>query len=227
MNLEEYYELRYVEYPSSVTVGLYPLLPDIVNLEEANLELLRHLAGVILCRCFPFTGGINFDEPRWLLTHFLTLYKQDVVRPWLTDTIKRAIERILSENVFTDNLIGTTFMFGILEFYAKQKLSGRSLPVHSFEETKDEDKFLSLEFALKELQKKELLLSLALCKIDNDMNSILKRWEIQENEWTKYSLAARVSKARNDMLHGNKHMYYTMGEYMAMLYALFHLYDLE
>ena len=229
MNIEQYYQrsgkLRFTEYPTVV----YPdesYLRDVVNLDEADLELKRYLAGLILCRCFPFTGGIIFDEPKWFIKHFISVYTEDAVRPWLTSTIKRAMEMVISENVFTDNLIGTTFLFGIMEFYAKQKLSGRKLPVGLFEEKDKDGTYLSLEYALINLQKKKLPLSKALKKIDNDMRGILKTWCVNPSRWKQFMLANRVSEARNDMLHGDKHNHYTMGEYMAMLYILFHLYDL-
>jgi|GEM_PF-3745614 hypothetical protein len=231
MNVAQYskrcIEMGFTEYPMMVTPGVTPRMMDVVNLEEAELDLKRHVAGVLLCRCFPFTGGVNFGEPEWFITHFLTMYKEDAVRPWLTKTIQRAIELINSDNVFTDNLIGTTFMFGILEFYVKQKLSGRPLPVHSFEQNDNNGKYLSLEYALDELQKKELPISIAVNKIDDDMYKVLSRWEKPEDDWKRHKVVSRVSKARNDMLHGNKHTYYSMGEYMAMLYILFHLYDLN
>lgn len=70
--------------------------------------------------------------------------------------------------------------------------------------------------------------------ISNDLNYIdLKnresnaRRKISEKRWFKLSIADQISLARNAMLHGEQHSFYSMGNFLIVMYILFHLNEVK
>jgi hypothetical protein len=163
--------------------------------------------------------------------------QRDFIKPELSGTIKLAAEMILADEPFTEGIIGTTFMFGIIEFYAKHKLGFRPLEFNFFDK-KGKSKYLkmldlqnkkmdlSIKPAFEQLQKKELPISLALNGIDAFTKARLSPLGINSTGWTVHPIADRINLARNHMLHGEAHSFYSTGAYLLLLYSLFHLYDI-
>jgi hypothetical protein len=158
MTINEYKEkvkmTRFVEFPHFLNVQEKGL-SDIVNFDEADIELKIHLVEVVICRCFPIGGGIYFPtDSKWLITNFLHSYEINVPNPAITSTIKEAIRMIISENVFTENVIGTTFMFGVIEQYAKYLLGYKPTDFDFFDK-ENHQKFRNLPIgqAINQLKK--------------------------------------------------------------------------
>jgi hypothetical protein len=68
--------------------------------------------------------------------------------------------------------------------------------------------------------------------ISHSLNDIDKHWVqrledvcIEESNLVKSKIADRLSFARNFMLHGEQHFFYDAGQYLIMLYILFHLHE--
>jgi hypothetical protein len=237
MTFEEYTdkitEIGFEEFPY-IILGGEKNIGDIVDYDKASLELKIHLAKVTLCLCFSPTGGIyipaNCD---WFISNFFQTYDKDVLKPWLTTAIKTASEMISSDNF--NGIIGTTFMFGVIEFYVKHKLGFRPNEYDFFDnnkknyfrelnkDAKSVRPELSLGKAFEFLQQKDFPISHSLNEIDKHNNERLQELGIEEKRWVKVKIADRLSLARNAMLHGEQHFFYDKGKYLVMLYILFHL----
>lgn len=228
MTLQEYQEkigkIGFNEVPNEIT-GREKSIEDVVNYEEANLELKIHLAEVIICRCFPPTRGICFNDHRWFIENFLRYYENDIPKPWLTVAIREAIEMILSKDVFTKGIIGTTFMFGVVEFYAKYFLGYYPMKLDPFdEESHNKFRDMFIHQAFNKLRRSDKRIARSLNAIDKYNKKRLKK-ECIEKRRIKARIEERLILARNAMLHGENHSFYDQGPYLIMLYILFHLHD--
>lgn len=228
--------IGFKEYPI-VFIHDRDYLSRIVPYDSADANLKLYLTQLILKRSFYGTYISWYADVEWFIKSFFQEYKNDYIKPPLTETIREAATMILSEDTFTKKVIGTTFMFGIIEFYAKYKLGFRPLEYNFFDSGKKEyikvlnpnEKRLDLTIksAFEYLQKQNLLISLALNNIDNFTTKKLTKAGIKSERWTPHKIAERLSMCRNPMLHGELHSFYDKGEYLLMLYILFHLYEQE
>jgi hypothetical protein len=220
------------EYPDYNTGT--ELLSDFIPYEEITPELKLYLCKLILCRSFYGTYTAWYDDVTWYIRGFFSAYQQDYVKPWLSETIKEVAMMIISEQTFTKGVIGTTFMFGVLEFYAKYKLGFRPLEFDFFDKRKKEyvrqldpklKNDLSIKPAFVYLQKTNQAIAGDLNDIDRFTIQRLTGKGIPADRWTPHAIADRINLARNPMLHGETHTFYQTGAYLVMLYILFHLND--
>ena len=129
MNIEEYKakikEIGFIEYPIIIS-GREHSLGELIDYYSTDQNLKIHLAKVTICRCFPMNGGISLSASvEWFIRNFMANYDKDFFKPEISGAIKEAIEMIMSGDSFKKGIIGTTFMFGVKEFYAKYKLGFR------------------------------------------------------------------------------------------------------
>jgi hypothetical protein len=239
MTIEEYQAIikinNFEEYPFFI-IGKEQELSSFINYDDTNIDLKIYLCKQIICRSFPPTNGIyNPENPKWFIRNFILNYKTDYLKPWITDAIKAAVELILCEEVFTKGILGTSFMFGIIEFYAKYELGFRPNKYDFFDKNK-KDYFkiylnekeqnindISIGKALKLLQATNTVIANSLNEIDNFNSDRLKKDWIKEKRWVKAKISDRISLIRNTMLHGETHGFYDIGMYLILLYILFHL----
>lgn len=245
MDLNDYKKIgkdfSFVELPN-ITDKNQGYLKDFVDFKEADLELKVYLGKLIICRCFSLSGGIHFpDDVNWFINNFMEEFKRDLIKPWLTNTIKEAILMILSNDPFAKEIIGSTFMFTVIEYYAKHKLGFRPLEYDFFDKKKNDyfkkdfrfnfpelkkvPKDISLPRAIELLQRKSFLISDTFNDIDKINKQRQKELGFQETRWTKYKISSRLAISRNTMLHGENHAFYDVGKYLTMLYILFYLCD--
>jgi len=243
MTIEEYKktikENLFEEYPYVLT-GNELSLQSFINYHETDVDLKIYLCKLIICRCFSPTGGIYWpDNSRWFINNFFNSYQADHLKIWLTCTIKEANEMILGEDTFTKGIIGTTFMFGVVEFYAKYELGFRPNEFDFFDESKKEyfrtilkkrKKYipeLSIGKAFELLQETKTEIAKSLNEIDKHnierMNEVGKK----EKRWVKIKISDRLSLPRNTMLHGENHSFYDKGQFLLMLFILFHFHRTE
>jgi len=235
MNIPDYrkiaFEKNFKEHPD-VNTGT-ELISRFVVYSDANLELKIYLAKLILCRSFYGTYTAWYDDVKWFINGFFEEYSGDNIKPWLSLTIKEAAQMILSDELFTKGVIGTTFMFGVMEYYAKHKLGFRPMDYNFFDKKKKEyvkkidpkKNDLSIRPAFEYLQKLNLPVSIALNEIDTFTINKLTEKDISSEGWRPHKIADRLNLARNPMLHGETHTFYNEGPYLLMLYILFHLID--
>lgn len=231
MNIQEYQELRkqtgYREQLSYI-VGSETSLRGFLNYEDANLEVKLHLTKVILGRHFKSNGEISLQEDvQWFINCFRNEYKADLIKPWLTSAVRESMAMIVSDDTFGKVIIGTTFMFGVVEFYAKYRLGWKPEQYDHFDEVYHKNyREMSLSAAISRLKKTKCALAIDLNELDSNSISLLKESGIEEKRYTKSRIADRLRIARNSMIHGETHYFYSTGSYLAMLYILFHFHGI-
>jgi len=219
-------KIGFVEYPYYIT-GMEPNLVSFVSYSQADIDLKIHLTRLILCRNFSPAGGYEvLTDHLWLIDSFIKELKDDPLKPWLTPTIKEALDSVLSEDIFTRNLLGTNFLFGVIEYYAKYWLGWRPTKADFFDDAFHE-KFreMSIGDALVKLKKMNLPVARDLNAIDKYNTQVLKKRNIPEARWVIPRMADRLTLIRNTMLHGEEHSFYGTWRYLAVLYILFYLHE--
>lgn len=224
----------YTEYPW-IESGDEVSLADFVDYSELSPKLRLYLCEHILCKCFYGTRMAWYNNVLWFIEGFTNANNEDVLRPGLTIAIKDATKLIVSGDIFSQQIIGTCFMFGIVEYYTKYNLGFRPFEYDFFDKNKknyikqhrkNSDKSeISIGTAIHFLQQLELPISKSLKKIDKFTSARLKRRKIEQGRWIEHTIAKRISLARNPMLHGELHMFPDMGYYLGMIYILFHLHQ--
>ncbi len=218
-------EIGFIEYPDFIS-GNEKKLKDFVDFETADLQLKIYLSEMIICRCFTTPAGIVFpSDSEWFISNFFLTYKTDLIKPWVTLAIKDAVDMILSDDTFSKNIIGTTFMFGIVEFYTKYLLGFHPLEIGFSDKEREKYERMTIGPAIAKLKKTNTDIGRSLSRIDKHFINRLKEAGIEEGERVKYRLADRLSICRNTMLHGDNHSFYDKGELLTMLYILYFLYD--
>lgn len=179
-----------------------------------------------------------YEDVFWFIRGFLAEFNRDVVKPALTEAIKEAIQMAISEEKHTKAIIGTSFMYGVLEFYAKHHLGFQPLNYNLNDESKHDytrkyspngKRFvLSLATAFKILQQQNCSIAEALNDIDKFTTERLKIHGIDDCKQSGiyYKIVDKLTNTRNPMLHGERHSPKD-GPYLSMLYILFHLMDLK
>lgn len=135
---------------------------------------------------------------------------------------------IMSNEPFTKGIISMTFLFGVIEHYAKYFLVYRPDDYDFF------DEFYHAEFrkmfignAINKLKRTNTGIATSLTKIDKHSINRLNEMGIIEQRWTKSKISDRLCISRNAMVHGESHAFYDKGEYLVMLYILFHFHHLR
>lgn len=232
MTIDEYRirvkETRFEELPF-IMDGKEPQLKSFVDFNKADIDLKIYLAQLILCRCFSPTGGIVFPhDSYWFISESFKSYDNDLIRSWTTPTIRKAAEYIMTGDHFTDRVMGTTYMFGIVEFYAKYQLGWRPNNFDFFDkQNQNPFRKMSIGDSIARLRKTRCDLAKTLNAIDTCNINRLKEAGIKEGRFTIAQMADRISLARNAMLHGETHGFSEMGQYLIILYFIFHLHDLK
>jgi hypothetical protein len=230
MTIEEYKTAAELNSFEEHPYGIYTHMKQLkhfVSFNSTDIELKIHLAKVILCRNFSPAGGYCvLSDHDWYIQQFLQNYESDPIRPWQTNIIKEAMQMILSEEISTKEIIGSTFMFGVVEFYAKYLLGWKPMEADFFDK-KGHSLFreMTLSDAVNKLKKGDTELAFILKYIDKQSVGRLKEVMIEEKGWIIPRIADRLRVARNPMLHGENHNFSHIGKYLCMLYILFYLCD--
>jgi hypothetical protein len=86
---------------------------------------------------------------------------------------------------------------------------------------------MSLKNALNKTKALDKEIAISLEDVDSYLNKRLLKFEWDEKRWNRVNIAERLTLARNTMLHGENHAFYGTGQYLLVLYALFHLHQLK
>lgn len=222
-------KIGFEEYPSIVT-GNEKSLGDFIEFTQTDLDLRIYLTKVIICRCFSSTiSGVLFPKDvNWFIDNFLEIFDEDLAKPWLSGTIREAIKMIRNGDTFTQGLLGTTFMFGIIEFYAKYLLGWRPEKYDFFDKiNQDTFRKMYIKDAINKLRKTKTDIANSLNEIDKRNIQRLKNKGTQEERWIIPRIADRLTISRNSMLHGESHSFFSIGKYLVMIYILFHFHGLR
>ena len=195
------------------------LLSRFLRYEDADIDLLIYLNVLILCRSYYGIYTAYYDDVKWFQKGFFKEQQKDFIKPHLTATIALAAKMILHGDPFTEGTLGTTFMFGVLEYYAKSKLSFKPLDYGFFDKKGKKQYVKKLDV---ENKKADLVINSA---FDQFTTTGLMNAGLHSHGWILYQISERLRLARNPMLHGETHSFYNVGSYMLMLYSLLYLYD--
>ena len=239
-------EIGFIEFPF-LSNSTKLSLGDFIEYDQTTLELKIYLAKLITCRSFPQLGHYRNDEDvKWFIKNFLRTYNIDRVNPFRIGAIKEAIEMVISDDFFIKVIIGTIYMFSIVEFYAKCKLGfnpaqydpfdtdnlkpnpqKREYIKQHFDESERIPFDLSINSAIERLSKKDLPISKSINEIDELNKRRFAAYDTEDFRWQRAKIADRLSLARNVMLHGENHSFFFTGRYLAMIFVLFYLHDFE
>lgn len=232
MNLDEYRLVRdekgYREELTYIWAGELTL-KEFLNYKSLDLQVKIHLSKVIISRHFSSTGGVALPaDLDWFIDGFLSEFDNDLIKPWIGKAIKESIEMIVSDDHFCKGIIGTTFMFGVVEFYVKYLLGYRPEKLDPFDHPAHEPyRKMFLSDAINRLKKTNTDLARDINEIDNHNVSSLKESGILEKRHVKARMADRLNFPRNTMVHGESHSFYDKGKYLVMIYILFHFHGLR
>lgn len=221
-------KIGFEEQPK-VNTGNEPSLESFVKFDDSDIDLKIYLAKLNLCRCFSPSGGIYWpNDSKWFISNSLRTFDTDLIKPQLTDAIKKVIAMIIGEDTFVEGIIGTTFMFGIIEFYAKSQLGWDPNQYDYCDDTNQKYyRTMYIGDAVNKIKKTNTELAKSLNEIDNYSIQFLKIFAIKEGRHIRARIADRLTLARNTMLHGERHTFYDKGEYLITLYFLFHFHELK
>ncbi|NOT73410.1 MAG: hypothetical protein HOP08_00680 [Cyclobacteriaceae bacterium] len=232
MNIEEYRtEAQKVGYREHLTytVASEQSLESFLDYTNLDLDLKIHLSKVILCRHFMSTGETILPaDIYWFIRNFLSEFETDFIKPWISAAVKHTIEMIISGDTFSKQIIGTTFLFGVIEFNIKYRLGYRPEKYHTFDNYYHQQyRRMFLGPALNKLKKTNSLLACDLNEIDQQNIKALKLTGIAEKNFVITRMADRLTFARNIMIHGESHSFYNTGIYLTMIYILFHFHCIK
>ena len=214
------------------------LVSSFINFDESDLDLKIYINKLILCRSFYGTYISWYSDVKWFIENFFTKLVTDLPKPYLTETIRSAAKMINSDDPFKQGIISTTFLFTVIEFYAKYKLGFKPMEYNFFDYEGKRQYLKNLDVTNKKidlsikksfilLQKKHFLISTCLNEIDEYTTARLSAAGIPSKKWTVHTIAERIDLARNAMIHGEIHSFFGMGEYLLLIYSLLHLCDLK
>ncbi|MFT3911420.1 MAG: hypothetical protein QM737_18500 [Ferruginibacter sp.] len=209
-------------------------LKDFINYEEADISLKIYLCELIIYRHFMAMGAtILPDDIKWFIESYFSTYNADLIDLVRTRPIQEAKSMIMSEDMFGKATVGTVFMFGIIEFYAKYKLGYRPNKYDFFDKDKisysqkvlniSKSKHIYIKEAFDLLEEGNLPISKSLKLINTKTISKMEELYIDEKRFTKFKISDRIKIARNAMLHGDLLTFFDKGRYMLMIYILFQL----
>src|SRR5688572_13183645 len=117
---KEVSKLGFEEYPACI-MGDEITLSSFVDFGQADLHLKIYLSEYILIRCFtPTIGDLIFPKDfDWFIANFMSSFEKDLIKPHLTSPIRESVNMITRDDPFSSNIIATTFMFSVVEFYIK------------------------------------------------------------------------------------------------------------
>jgi hypothetical protein len=212
------------EFPKALWDGMVTM-ESFIDYQKCDNDLKIHLVTVSLNRNFSAAGGYEvLTDHYWLLKNFLASHNGDLVKPWLTKPISESIQMIVGDDHFSKYIIGTSFMFGVIEFYAKYLLGYRPNEGNSFDKAFHETfRAMTIEGAFIKLKKTNTGLARLLNKVDELSKNRLKEFGIDSKGWNMPTIAERLAWYRSQMLHGEQHSYYSIGKYLCVLYMLLHL----
>lgn len=221
-------EYGYSEELTYVAANL-PELGKFLDFNMLTLDVKVHLAKVVICRHFEATGGVVLtDDVNWFIDGMRGEFREHLIQPWLTSAVDTAFKLIINHDNLGEVVVGTTFMFGVVEHYAKYRLGYRAEgPTSSTRADIERFRTMTIESAFGRLRKQTYPIALDISFIDKYHISDLKEAGIKESDRVHARMERRLAIARNSMVHGESHNHYHMGLYTMMIYALFHYHGLR
>lgn len=221
-------EFNFEEFPQIIGHKMV-MLKNFLEFDKLSLEVKIHLTSLLIRRSVGVNNGIYLPEDvNWLISHFIGEYKEDLSDPSKHDAHKRAIELVTSEETFSDCIIGTTYMYTVIEYYLKYKLGYKIFP-KSDEELFQNQKIRenSIGSAYLKVKKSRFRISNELNIIDKHFKERAKEMGYEREELQNIQIQGRLNQNRNMFLHGHYQYYHAEGTLLVLLFILLHYCELE
>ncbi len=228
LTLENYHvKIKYMdfkEYPETIDGINDQYFKDLLNPEELGLDVRVHITTTLICRCVGINGGIYLPAGvDWWITEFQRIHLSNIADITRSDAIIAAIRHIQSEDSFGKCIIGTAFMYTVMEFYSKYFLGFDPLFDRFDNNLEKIGKYQEVQFseAIIKLKKQNLAISRELCKIDKFFKQKADIMGLDLQLHNNSYLADRISKNRNQILHGQNVFLHSEGSLLVLLYILY------
>ncbi|HXB42373.1 MAG TPA: hypothetical protein VNZ49_17675 [Bacteroidia bacterium] len=216
-------EFDFEENPAVIYDGM-AMLENFLEFEKLSLEVKIHLSSMLIRRSVAVNTGIYLPvDVDWLINNFLKEYKIDFADRSRTGLHKRAIEMIMSDKMFEDCIIGTTYMFTAIEFFLKHKLGYKVYPTNKIEgENNQRFNTMSIGPAYLKVKKSNFRVSRELHLIDNHFKEQSENMGYGKEFLEFHLLQGRLNSYRNISLHGHNQFFHSEGTLLALLFILLH-----
>jgi len=217
-------KFKYLEYPECIGLGKITTLNDFIDFDELSLEVKIHLSSMLIRRSVGIPTGIYLpDDTYWFISRFVEEYIIDLADPSRHEAHKKALIMIMSEHAFSDCIIGTTYMYTVIEFCLKYKLGYKVFPMCQ-EEFENNKKFndMSIGNAYFKVKKANFGISRELHLIDEHFKKKAQKMEYNAEELQNCQIQGRLNASRNKSLHGHYQFFHSEGTLLALLFILFH-----
>lgn len=217
-------EIAFEEYPEIIVNGEDQYLKDFLKYDELDLDLRIYLTRVLICRSVGIGSGIYLpDDTDWWIEKFQDVHIMNFADFTRTEAIIEAIKQIQSNESFGKCIIGTTFMYTVMEFYTKFYLGFNPL-IDMFEKDKSNlEKYRQISFssAVIRLKKCQKEVSKEICAIDNFFKQKASSLGYEPEPFKNSYIAYRLSYYRNMVLHGENQFAHSEGTFLVLLYILY------
>lgn len=217
-------EIGFEEYPTIVTNGEDQCLKNFLKYDELDLDLRIYLTRVLICRSVGIGSGIYLPaDTDWWIEKFQNIHIMNFADFTRTEAIIEAIKQIQSNEPFGKCIVGTTFMYTVMEFYTKYYLGLNPL-IDMFEKDKSNlERYRQISFndAVIKLKKLQKEISKEICAIDKFFKQKAMSLEYEPEPFKNSYIAYRLSHFRNKVLHGENQFAHSEGTFLVLLYILY------
>lgn len=217
-------EIGFIEYPTVILGDLDQYLKDFLKAEELDLELRIYITRLLICRCLGINSGVYLPaDVDWWIKEFQRIHVGNIADFTRSEAIIEAIKQIQSDDNFGKCIIGTAFMYTVMEFYTKYFLGFNPL-ADMFEKDKTKhEQYQKINFssAILKLKKRNTEISKHLCAIDKFFKEKAEEFAYEPEPFKPSYISYRLSYFRNMVLHGQNQFVHSEGTFLVLLYILY------
>ena len=217
-------EIGFEEYPTIIYGAGDQYLKDFLEYNKLDLDVRIYLTRLLICRCCGIDSGIYLPaDVDWWVENFEEFHFANVADFTRTEAIKEAIRQIQSDDRFGKCIVGTTFMYTIIEFYTKFNL-GLNPFIDMWEKDQTNiEKYRNISFsdAIRKLRKRNKVISKEICQIDAFFKEKAAALSYEPEPFKESYIHYRLTYYRNKWLHGENQFMVSEGTFLVLLYILF------
>jgi hypothetical protein len=216
-------DIGFIEYPQFID-GTEKCLKDFLNYDELSIELRIHITRMLICRCVGIDSGIYLPaDVHWWIDNFISFQFVDLADFTRTEAIKEALRQVRSDDTFGKCIVGTAFLYIIIESYTKFFLGLNPL-IDRFERDQTNiKKYREMQFndALIRLRRSNKTISREICALDAFFRDKANNIGLDPGPFKFSFTIHRLILNRNMCLHGENNLMVSEGTFLALLYILY------
>lgn len=223
ITIEDYEALKakhnFEEYPDIIA---HPMtaLNDFLVFKELSLDVKIHLCSMLVRRTIGLQGEVNMPyDAKWLMQHFMEEYELDATEFWKTDAYLKGL-KLVQEEEMGSRIVGTTYLYTMIEAYLKHKLGYRFLEDDS--ETNKRLIKIGIGDAYIKVKKGNNRVSREFHLIDQYFKEQAVHLRVIQEDMNYVKLEGRLKLLRNLNLHGRNQFMVGEGILLSLLFALLH-----